>query len=176
MSLSAFRRGPVRLSRASGWLSKSATPADLSCCVMFPLVACHRHYPGGTDKARLFFGFADMAFPIRAVGRLPRLTFSGLARRYCALWPADLLSCRGNPLMSKALDRSLPPDRLRLRFTWSTIPPGLRVSHPRNHSHLSTTHARRASREKKGRCLACAYRAYHSSRALPRVGLFLPVA
>src|SRR5450631_2245751 len=100
------------------------TVADLSCCVIVPLIACHRHYPGGTDETQLRTASSTAAFPMVEVGRLPRLKFSGPARRSLALWPADSLNCQCSPLTPKALDRSLPPDRLRL-LPGVQLPPGM---------------------------------------------------
>src|ERR1700737_2747294 len=97
MDLSDFHRGPVRLSRASSWSSSTTTTMDLSCCVAIPLVACHRHYPGGTDEARLCSASPTAAFPVRVAGRLPQLTFSGPAQSSLALWPADSLNCPRQP-------------------------------------------------------------------------------
>jgi hypothetical protein len=61
-----------------------------------------------------WLGSSDLAFPFPAEGRLPRLTFSGPARRSLTLRPGHSLSGPCRPWTSKALDRSLPPDRLRL--------------------------------------------------------------
>jgi hypothetical protein len=94
MSLSDSRHGPTHLSRVVGWLA--ATGPDLPCCVIVPLLACHRHYPGGTGPAQLP-GLPDMVFPYVQEGRLPRRTFSRPARRSLALWPANSLSCLTQP-------------------------------------------------------------------------------
>ena len=115
MNLSVFRHGPVRLSRASSWPSRAATVADLSCLRDIPLVACHRHYPGGTDKAQVVHGFTGGGLPLSGRGSTPATnifeacsTFTHVMARRLAELPC------GSPLPSKALNHSLPPDRLRL--------------------------------------------------------------
>jgi hypothetical protein len=54
---------------------------SVPCCVGDPLAACPRPYPGGTWGPRSFVVPQASAFPFQAEGRLPRLTFSGPARR-----------------------------------------------------------------------------------------------
>ena len=138
MDLSDFRCGPVRLSRASSWSSRTTATADLPCCVKVPLVACHRHYPGGTVAA-LLAGCPSVAFPMPMVGRLPRLTFSGPARRSLALWPADSLSCPRQPFGVEGSRLFVASQSTSTASRWSTSLPGW-SSHPLELSHLCTAH------------------------------------
>jgi hypothetical protein len=138
MDLSDFRRGPGRLSRASSWSSRTTATADLPCCVKVPLVACHRHYPGGTVAAWLA-GCHSVAFPMPVVGRLPRLTFSGPAQRSLALWPADSLSCTRQPFGVEGSRLFVASQSTSTASRWSTSLPGWN-SHPLELSHLCTAH------------------------------------
>ena len=144
MSLTDFHPRPACLSRASGWSLSSTPEADLSCCLRIPLVACYRHYPGGTDGVRLLLTSPTLAFPFRAEGRLPRLAFSGPARRSLALWPADSLSCPRQPFDIEGF-RPFVASRSAPTASWVTTSFQVWVSHPRELTDLSTTHARRAS-------------------------------
>ena len=141
MSLSDSRRGPVYLSRATGLTAQNAvTTTVLSCCVIVPLVACQSHYPGGTDQARLRSAWSTAAFPMPVVGRLPQLTFSGPARQF-----TRVLARRLAELLKQSLDAkgfrpvsTLPID-LGCFLVYNLLQ--VWVLHPREQSHLSTTHA-----------------------------------
>ena len=145
MSLSDSRRGPVYLSRATGLTAQNAaTTTVLSCCVIVPLVACQSHYPGGTDQARLRSAWSTAAFPMPVVGRLPQLTFSGPARQF-----TRVLARRLAELLKQSLDAkgfrpvsTLPID-LGCFLVYNLLQ--VWVLHPREQSHLSTTHARTVS-------------------------------
>ena len=140
MSLSDSRRGPVYLSRATGLTAQNAaTTTVLSCCVIVPLVACQSHYPGGTDQARLRSAWSTAAFPMPVVGRLPQLTFSGPARQF-----TRVLARRLAELLKQSLDAkgfrpvsTLPID-LGCFLVYNLLQ--VWVLHPREQSHLSTTH------------------------------------
>ena len=140
MSLSDSRRGPVYLSRATGLTAQNAaTTTVLSCCVIVPLVACQSHYPGGTDQARLRSAWSAAAFPMPVVGRLPRQTFSGPARQF-----TRVLARRLAELLKQSLDAkgfrpvsTLPID-LGCFLVYNLLQ--VWVLHPREQSHLSTTH------------------------------------
>src|SRR5262249_33996075 len=105
---------------------------------------CHRPYPGGTDKARLLSALPTRAFPFRAEGRLPRLAFSGPARRSLALWPADSLNCLRQPFDIRG-SRPFLASRSTPTASWVTTFCQVWVSHPRELSDLFTAHARSAS-------------------------------
>jgi len=136
MSLTDFHPRPACLSRASGWSLSSTPEADLSCCLRIPLVACYRHYPGGTDGVRLLLTSPTLAFPFRAEGRLPRLAFSGPARRSLALWPADSLSCPRQPFDIEGF-RPFVASRSAPTASWVTTSFQVWVSHPRELRDLS---------------------------------------
>ena len=153
MSLTDFRPRPGWLSRASGWSFSSTSEADLSCCLRIPLVACHRHYPGGTDGVRLLLTSPALAFPLRVEGRLPRLAFSGPARRSLALWPADSLSCPRQPVDIEGF-RPFVASWSASTASWGTTSFQVWVLHPRELTDLSTTHARSASEGKAERSIS----------------------
>jgi len=75
---SATRRGPACPSRGAG-RGHAPHRVGFPCSGRFPRHACHRHYPGGTDRSQsLLLLRSAAAFPAMRSGRLPHCTFRGL--------------------------------------------------------------------------------------------------
>ncbi len=80
---------------------------SIPLCRAIVIAPAEPHEPG-------CLGSCDVAFPFRTEGRLPQLAFSRLIRRSLRVTARTLAERLAPPFSSKALDRSLPPDRLRL--------------------------------------------------------------
>jgi hypothetical protein len=143
MGLSDFRRGPARLSRAAGWpsdrpprwISRVACKFPLSRAIV--LTPVEPPPPGG-------LGGSGMAFPFPTEGRLPRLTFSGPARRSLALWPDDSLSRPRRPFDIGGSRPFVTSRSTPIASWWSTSLPGVGLAPTGSHRPF-TTHAGRVS-------------------------------
>jgi hypothetical protein len=100
--LSATPSGPAWPSRASGW-GHAPTARGFPCCVGSPLLACRRHYPGGTAGSGRFSGCnprlpSSCGLPRFCGGSAPTSRISRPARRSLALRPACSRSRLSDPL------------------------------------------------------------------------------
>src|SRR5438046_8813095 len=70
-SLSVTPVGPACPSRASGWESRAPADGVSRVALVLRVLACRRHYPGGTPG---LCGFTTRAPPLPSRGGLPRFT------------------------------------------------------------------------------------------------------
>jgi hypothetical protein len=92
-SLSATPVGPACPSRASSWESRAPTDGVSRVALVLHVLACRRHYPGGTPGLCRFTRRephfpSGCGLPRLIGGSAPTLNLSRPARRSLALWPA----------------------------------------------------------------------------------------
>src|SRR5262245_55818972 len=94
VGLSATPVGPAWPSRASGWELRAPTTWGFPCRVGSSLLACRRHYPGGTAGSDRFSGCdppfpSDVGLPRFCGGSAPPFSHSRPARRSLAVPPVS---------------------------------------------------------------------------------------